>query len=65
MWMKIRIARSRKNYLMDSIDTIDENLQVTMEEPDKNNSLIFLDMVIRPHQDGNLSSERYRKERHF
>ena len=48
-------------YLLDFVNTMHKNLKFTLEHPDNNSSIVFLDMKIIRHQDGRLTSRWYRK----
>ena len=56
------LRKGGENYLLDFVNTLHQNLKFTLETPDENNSIAFLDMKVVRNPNGQLSSQWYRKE---
>ena len=52
------------NILFDNINQIDDHIQFTMEHPDKEGSIPFLDIKCTPHPSQSIQNSVYRKPTH-
>ena len=60
----IIIKRSSKESFLQHLNSIDDNIHFTCEEPNEDGSIAFLDMLITPDENGRLNTSVYRKETH-
>ena len=60
----IIIKRSSKESFLENLNSIDDNIHFTCEEPNEDGSIAFLDMLITPDENGRLNTSVYRKETH-
>ena len=58
------IKWSHTREFLDHINSIDEHIQLTCEDSREDGSMPFLDILIRPNEDGSLSTTIYRKPTH-
>ena len=58
----IKVAYKRS--FLDHINSVDEHIQFTSEDSRPDGSMPFLDILIRPNEDGSLSTPVYRKTTH-
>ena len=58
------IKSSHRGEFLDHINFIDEHIQFTCEDSREDGSMPFLDILIRPNEDGSLSTTVYRKPTH-
>ena len=58
------IQRSQKDAFLDHINSIDDNIHFTCEDPREDGSIPFLDMLIISDEDGRLNTTVYRKPTH-
>ena len=55
------IKAAQKQSFLDHINSIDHNIQFTIEEPRTDGSMPFLDILIMPCEDGSLATTVFRK----
>ena len=60
----IIIKRSSKESFLEHLNSVDDNIHFTCEEPNEDGSIAFLDMLITPVRNGRLNTSVYRKEPH-
>ena len=60
----IIIQRTSKESFLKHLNSIDDNIHFTCEEPNEDGSIAFLDMLITPDENGRLNTSVYRKETH-
>ena len=58
------IKKTQKESLISHINSIDEKIQFTMEDSREDGSMPFLDTLVTPCSEGNLSTRVYRKPTH-
>ena len=58
------IKKTQKESFISHINSIDENIQFTMEDSRADGSIPFLDTLVTPCPDGSLSTRVYRKPTH-
>ena len=58
------IKAAQKQSFLDHINSIDQNIQFTAEEPRPDGSIPFLDILITPCEDGSLAITVFRKPTH-
>ena len=58
------IQSSHRNKFLEYINLLDEHIQFTCEDQREDGSMPFLDILITPEEDGNLSNTVYRKPTH-
>ena len=58
------IYTAHKESFLDHLNSIDDHIQFTNEDPRPDGSMAFLDILITPDQDGSLSTTVYRKPTH-
>ena len=58
------IQRTSKESFLKHLNSIDDNIHFTCEEPNEDGSIAFLDMLITPDENGRLNTSVYRKETH-
>ena len=58
------IYTPRKESFLEHLNSIDDHIQFTSEDPRPDGSMPFLDILIIPDQDGSLSTTVYRKPTH-
>ena len=58
------IESSERRPFLDHINSIDQHIHFTCEEQREDGSIPFLDILVMPNEDGNLSSTVYRKPTH-
>ena len=58
------IQTSHKEEFFNHINSIEESIQFTAEDPQADGSLPFLDVLVTPQTDGSLSTSVYRKPTH-
>ena len=58
------IQKADKDALLNHINSIDENIYFTYEDPKEDGSIPFLDMLIIPDEEGRLNTNVYRKPTH-
>ena len=58
------IKKTQKESFISHINSIDENIQFTMEDSREDGSIPFLDTLVTPCPDGSLSTRVYRKPTH-
>ena len=59
------INKAHKEEFLTHINSVDNNIQFTAEEPGPDGSLPFLDILISPDEDGRLVISVYRKPTHM
>ena len=60
----IIIKKSSKESFLQHLNSVDDNIHFTCEEPNEDGSIAFLDMLITPDQNGRLNISVYRKLTH-
>ena len=60
----IIIKKSSKESFLQHLNSVDDNIHFTCEEPNEDGSIAFLDMLITPDQNGRLNTSVYRKVTH-
>ena len=60
----IIINRSSKESFLKHLNSVDDSIHFTCEEPNEDGSIAFLDMLITPDENGRLNTSVYRKETH-
>ena len=60
----IIIKKSSKESFLQHLNSVDDNIHFTCEEPRADGSIAFLDMLITPDENGRLNTSVYRKETH-
>ena len=60
----IIIKKSSKESFLQHLNSVDDNIHFTCEEPNEDGSIAFLDMLITPDQNGRLNTSVYRKLTH-
>ena len=60
----IIIKKSSKESFLQHLNSVDENIHFTCEEPNEDGSIAFLDMLITPDHNGRLNTSVYRKVTH-
>ena len=60
----IIIKKSSKESFLQHLNSVDDNIHFTCEEPNEDGSIAFLDMLITPDHDGRLNTSVYRKVTH-
>ena len=58
------IQKTDKDAFLNHINSIDENIHFTYEDPKEDGSIPFLDMLIIPDEEGRLNTNVYRKPTH-
>ena len=58
------IYTAHKECFLEHLNLIDDHIQFTSEDPRPDISMLFLDILITPEQDGSLSTKVYRKPTH-
>ena len=58
------LKRAHKEEFLTHINSVDNNIQFTTEEPGPDGSLPFLDILISPDEEGRLKTSVYRKPTH-
>ena len=58
------IQITQKDAFLEYINSIDDNLYFTCEDPGEDGSIPFLDMLITSDEDGRLNTTVYRKPTH-
>ena len=58
------LKKAHKEKFLAHINSVDNNIQFTTEEPGPDGSLPFLDILISPDKDGRLETSVYRKPTH-
>ena len=58
------IKAAHKQEFLEHINSIDHHIQFTSEDSKPDGSMLFLDMMITPKEDGRLSTTVYRKPTH-
>ena len=58
------LKKAHKEEFLTHINSVDNNIQFTTEEPGPDGSLPFLDILISPDKDGRLETSVYRKPTH-
>ena len=58
------IKAAQKQGFLDHINSIEHHIQFTSEEPRLDGSMPFMDILITPGEDGNLTTTVYRKPTH-
>ena len=58
------IKAAQKQSFLNHINSIDQNIQFTAEEPRPDGSIPFLDILITPGRDGSLTTSVFRKPTH-
>ena len=56
------MKKAHKEEFLTHLNSVDSNIQFTMEEPRPDGSLPFLDILITPDKDGRLDTTVYRKQ---
>ena len=59
------LKKAHKEEFLTHINSVDNNIQFTTEEPGPDGSLPFLDILISPDKDGRLKTSVYRKPTHM
>ena len=59
------LKKAHKEEFLTHINSVDNNIQFTTEEPGPDGSLPFLDILISPDKDGRLETSVYRKPTHM
>ena len=59
------LQSSQKSEFLKHLNSIDEHIQFTSEEAGDDGSLPFLDVLITPDKEGNLTTTVYRKPTHM
>ena len=67
MWMTPLPSYShpKKSEFLKHLNSIDEHIQFTSEEAGDDGSIPFLDVLITPDKEGNLTTTVYRKPTHM
>ena len=60
----IIIKKSSKESFLQHLNSVDDNIHFTCEEPNEDGSIAFLDMLITPDQNGRFNTSVYRKLTH-
>ena len=60
----IIIKKSSKKSFLEHLNSVDDNIHFTCEEPNEDGSIAFLDMLITPDHTGRLNTSVYRKVTH-
>ena len=60
----IIIKKSSKESFLEHLNSVDDNIHFTCEEPNEDGSIAFLDMLITPDHTGRLNTSVYRKVTH-
>ena len=60
----IIIKKSSKESFLQHLNSVDDNIHFTCEEPNEDGSIAFLDMLITPDHNGRLNTSVYRKVTH-
>ena len=60
----IIIQRSYKETFLQHLNSIDDNIHFTCEDSNEDGSIVFLDMLITPDENGRLNTSVNRKETH-
>ena len=58
------INRDHKDAFLDHLNSIDDNIRFTSEDPKEDGSISFLDILIIPDANGKLNTSVYRKPTH-
>ena len=58
------MKKAHKEEFLTHLNSVDNNIQFTTEEPRSDGSLPFLDILITPDEDGRLDTTAYRKPTH-
>ena len=58
------IRRTQKDAFLEHINSIDDNIHFTCEDPREDGSISFLDILITPDEDARLNTTVYRKLTH-
>ena len=58
------IKSSQRSAFLDHINSNDQHIQFTCKEQREDGSILFLDILVMPNEDGNLSSTVFRKPTH-
>ena len=59
------MKKTHKEEFLEHLNSVDNNIQFTTEEPGPNGSLPFLDILITPDKEGRLNTTVYRKPTHM
>ena len=59
------MRKAHKEEFLTHLNSVDNNIQFTTEEPGPDGSLPFLDILITPDKDGRLDTTVYRKPTHM
>ena len=59
------LKRAHKEEFLTHINSVDNNIKFTTEEPGPDGSLPFLDILISPDEEGRLKTSVYRKPTHM
>ena len=58
------LESSKKEEFLEHLNSIDQQIQFTAEEPREDGAMPFLDILVSPGRDGSLSTSVYRKPTH-
>ena len=58
------LESSKKEEFLEHLNSIDQQIQFTAEEPREDGAMPFLDILVTPRRDGSLSTTVYRKPTH-
>ena len=59
------MKKCHKEEFLTHLNSVDKNIQFTSEEPGPEGALPFLDILIKPDQEGRLNTTVYRKPTHI
>ena len=59
------MKKCHREEFLTHLNSVDKNIQFTSEEPGPEGALPFLDILIKPDQEGRLNNTVYRKPTHM